>query len=99
MKASNRRRHRPVSEIVEAVTDVQGRFTLPARLFANPGIGARIDGPELGLFRAGYGGWQFRDWAAPLTDPPRGDRDAAAPDAMASSSYRFHLPSPTWSKP
>jgi hypothetical protein len=51
----------------EAVTDAEGRFTLPFRLFFNPGLFTRIEEPELGLFRAGYGGWRFRDWEAPLT--------------------------------
>jgi sugar lactone lactonase YvrE len=51
----------------EAITDAQGRFTLPVRIFFNPGLFTRIDEPELGLFLAGYGGWRFRDWRAPLT--------------------------------
>ena len=51
----------------ETVTDAQGRFTLPRRLFA-PALVTHVPEPELGLFKAGYGGWRFRDPAASLTD-------------------------------
>ena len=53
----------------ETTTDPAGRFTLPARNFVHVGIGTQIEGPELGLFRAGYGGWRFRGEPAPLTGP------------------------------
>jgi hypothetical protein len=54
----------------ETTTDATGRFTLSPRFFVSRigiGIGTEIDEPELGLFRAGYGGWRFRDPAAWFT--------------------------------
>jgi sugar lactone lactonase YvrE len=51
----------------ETVTDAQGRFTLPRRLFA-PALVTHVPEPELGLFKAGYGGWRFRYPSASLTD-------------------------------
>lgn len=44
----------------ETVTDAQGRLALPRRLFA-PALVTHVPEPELGLFKAGYGGWRFRD--------------------------------------
>jgi hypothetical protein len=52
----------------ETVTDGQGRFTLPRRFFA-PALGTHVPEPELGLFKAGYGGWRFRDRGSSLTTP------------------------------
>jgi sugar lactone lactonase YvrE len=51
---------------VEAVTDAEGRFTIPFRLFA-PALVTYVAEPELGLFAAGYGGWRFHDGPALLT--------------------------------
>ena len=39
----------------ETATDAQGRFTLPPRLFA-PALVTYVPEPDLGLFKAGYGG-------------------------------------------
>jgi hypothetical protein len=50
----------------EAVTDAEGRFTIPFRVFA-PALVTYVAEPELGLFAAGYGGWRFRDGQASLT--------------------------------
>ena len=54
----------------ETTTDATGRFTLPTRFFVKSlgiGVGTEIREPELGLFRAGYGGWRFREPAAWVT--------------------------------
>ena len=51
----------------ETVTDAEGRFALPRRYFA-PALVTHVPEPELGLFKAGYGGWRFRDPATSLTD-------------------------------
>jgi hypothetical protein len=51
----------------ETVTDAEGRFALPCRFFA-PALVTHVPEPELGLFKAGYGGWRFRDRSASLTD-------------------------------
>jgi sugar lactone lactonase YvrE len=55
--------------VAETETDAAGRFAFPSRLFFNPGIGTQVDGPDLGLFLPGYGGWRFRDGKAGLTRP------------------------------
>jgi sugar lactone lactonase YvrE len=52
----------------EVRTDEQGRFTLPRRVFALA-IVTRVPEPELGLFKAGYGGWRLQTRAASLTEP------------------------------
>ena len=52
----------------ETATDPDGRFTLPARRFV-PARAARDPEPQLGLFKAGYGGWRLRDGEATLTMP------------------------------
>jgi hypothetical protein len=44
----------------EVVTDAQGRFTLPARVLVNPPLFFPIEGPDLTIFKGGYGGWRFR---------------------------------------
>lgn len=54
----------------ETTTDAAGRFALPTRFFVRShgiGVGTEIREPELGLFRAGYGGWRFREPAAWVT--------------------------------
>jgi hypothetical protein len=43
----------------EAVTGADGWFTVPARVLFNPSLALRVVGPELTLFRGGYGGWRF----------------------------------------
>jgi DNA-binding beta-propeller fold protein YncE len=45
--------------LAEAVTDADGRFTIPARLLLNPPLAFPIKGPELAFVRAGYGGWRL----------------------------------------
>jgi hypothetical protein len=52
----------------ETVTDAAGRFTLPPRFFA-PALVTQVPAPDLGLFKAGYGGWRLRDPNASLTRP------------------------------
>jgi hypothetical protein len=47
------------STLAEAVTDADGRFTIPARLLLNPPLPFPIKGPELAFVRAGYGGWRL----------------------------------------
>ena len=53
----------------ETATDAAGRFTLPAPVLRARRIVTHVPEPELGLFKAGYGGWRFRDREAPLTRP------------------------------
>jgi DNA-binding beta-propeller fold protein YncE len=43
----------------EVLTGPDGQFTIPARLLFNPTLALRVVGPELALFRGGYGGWRF----------------------------------------
>jgi len=43
----------------EVLTGPDGQFTIPARLLFNPTLALRVVGPDLALFRAGYGGWRF----------------------------------------
>jgi hypothetical protein len=51
---------REFHDVDEVVTDADGRFVLPERrlLTANPLVS--IEGPELMMFRGGYGQWAFR---------------------------------------
>src|SRR5256885_7205576 len=42
--------------VEEVVTDAHGRFTLPARTFANPPLFLPIEGPDLLIFKSAYGG-------------------------------------------
>jgi sugar lactone lactonase YvrE len=52
----------------ETVTDADGRFTLPPRFFA-PALVTHVPEPDLGLFKAGHGGWRVRDRTGSLTTP------------------------------
>jgi hypothetical protein len=44
----------------EAVTDADGRFEIPSVSTIPQTPFARIQGPELKIFKGGYGQWQFR---------------------------------------
>ena len=44
----------------EALTGHDGRFRIGWRFLWAPGIGVGVDGPEIYLFKAGYGGWRFK---------------------------------------
>jgi len=44
----------------EALSDAEGRVTIPARATTPPHPLARIKGPEFTFFRAGYGNWNFQ---------------------------------------
>src|SRR5437867_3817158 len=46
--------------VEEVVTDATGRFVLPARVLTNPPLFFPIEGPDLSIFKSGYGGWRFR---------------------------------------
>jgi hypothetical protein len=51
----------------ETVTDADGRFTLPPRMFWRTVAGpVREPEPELALFKAGYGGWRRQRPGTPL---------------------------------
>lgn len=43
----------------ETTTGSDGRFTIPWRILFALGFGVEVRGPELALFKAGYGGWRF----------------------------------------
>lgn len=45
-------------------TDADGRFVLQSRILFDSGVSTRISGPELVIFKAGYGGWRFDPEAA-----------------------------------
>src|SRR4030095_5019580 len=46
-----------------------GRFRIPVRTLFNPPLFFPIEGPEIALFKAGYGGWRFRGPVRDLTGP------------------------------
>lgn len=54
---------------VEALSGSDGRFRIPERTLFNPPLFFPIEGPEIALFKAGYGGWKFRGTARDLTGP------------------------------
>lgn len=43
----------------ETATGPDGRFTIPWRILFALGFGVEVRGPEIALFKAGYGGWRF----------------------------------------
>jgi DNA-binding beta-propeller fold protein YncE len=43
----------------EALSGADGWFTIPSRVLFNPSLALKVVGPELSLFKAGYGGWRF----------------------------------------
>ena len=51
----------------ETTSGADGRFRIPARTLFNPPLFFPIEGPEIALFKAGYGGWKFRGPARDLT--------------------------------
>jgi len=51
---------------VETTSGGDGRLRLPARTLFNPPPFFPIEGPEIALFKAGYGGWRFRGPARDL---------------------------------
>jgi len=51
---------------VEVVTDTEGTFKIPAVSTFTLNPLARIEGPDLTVFRAGYGRWRFRDQPASM---------------------------------
>ena len=59
---------RAFHDVDEVVTDAEGRFVLPERELSPPNPFITIDGPQLTMFKGGYGLWQFRG-APPMTGP------------------------------
>ena len=59
---------RAFHDVDEVVTDADGRFILPERELSPPNPFVTIDGPQLTMFKGGYGLWQFRG-APPVTGP------------------------------
>jgi hypothetical protein len=59
---------RAFHDVDEVVTDAEGRFVLPERELSPPNPFVTIDGPQLTMFKGGYGLWQFRG-APPVTRP------------------------------
>jgi hypothetical protein len=51
---------RAFHDVDEVVTDAEGRFVLPERELSPPNPFVTIDGPQLTMFKGGYGLWQFR---------------------------------------
>src|SRR5262245_4935606 len=54
---------------VETTSGSDGRFRIPVRTLFNPPLFFPIEGPEIALFKMGYGGWRFRGPARNLTGP------------------------------
>lgn len=54
---------------VETTSGGDGRFRIPVRTLFNPPLFFPIEGPEIALFKAGYGGWKFRGPARDLAGP------------------------------
>jgi hypothetical protein len=59
---------RAFHDVDEVVTDAEGRFVLPERELSPPNPFVTIDGPQLTMFKGGYGLWQFRG-APPVRGP------------------------------
>ena len=59
---------RAFHDVDEVVTDAEGRFVLPERELSPPNPFITIDGPQLTMFKGGYGLWQFRG-APPMSGP------------------------------
>jgi hypothetical protein len=59
---------RAFHDVDEVVTDAEGRFVLPERELSPPNPVVTIDGPQLTMFKGGYGLWQFRG-APPMSGP------------------------------
>jgi hypothetical protein len=53
----------------ETASGGDGRFRIPARMLFNPPLVFPIEGPEIALFKAGYGGWKLRGPARDLAGP------------------------------
>jgi hypothetical protein len=51
---------RAFHDVDEVVTDAEGRFVLPERELSPPNPFITIDGPQLTMFKGGYGLWRFR---------------------------------------
>jgi hypothetical protein len=52
---------------VEIATDSEGRFVIPARIFFNPPPFFPIEGPQLLIFKGGYGLWRVQQSRDDLT--------------------------------
>jgi hypothetical protein len=63
-------------DLDETVTDADGRFSFPPGELPTSTPLVHVIGPEMIIFKAGYGGWRFRAWTAASTSDP-GVRDAA----------------------
>jgi hypothetical protein len=59
---------REFHDVDEVVTNAEGRFVIPARglLTANPFV--HLDGPQISMFRAGYGGRRIHEPKEGLSD-------------------------------
>jgi hypothetical protein len=51
---------RAFHDVDEVVTDAEGRFVLPERELSPPNPFVTIDGPQLTMFKGGYGLWRFK---------------------------------------
>jgi hypothetical protein len=49
-----------LDDVVEVVTNAEGKFVIPARHSANLSLFFRVEGPRMQIFRAGFIGWHFR---------------------------------------
>jgi len=64
--------------VAEVVTDTDGRFTIPARDLRPLGRPGAIVGPELRMFKAGYGLWRYQGSSPyPQTEDPVASRQRA----------------------
>jgi hypothetical protein len=52
--------HREFHDVDEVLTDAEGRFVLPERRRLTPNPFVSIEGPELLMFKGGFGQWTFR---------------------------------------
>jgi hypothetical protein len=50
-------------DVDETITDTNGQFTIPARDTTTQFPGTRIVGPDIRMFKGGYGQWRFRETA------------------------------------
>src|SRR5262249_61543179 len=73
---------------VETTSSADGRFRIPARVLFEPPLAFPIEGPEIALFKAGYGGWKFRGSRPPAQASSPGSvipRRAVAPKGRSVS--------------
>ena len=85
-------------DVDEMASDTDGRFVIPERARFSWRRFARVDGPQLLIFKGGYGLWQFRGapyYASTEDTYTAEQRVAAAWDRFATEGVVLELPTVT----